>query len=346
VDFIADLQHELAQADGLATAGSLVTACLAREVGVAAINIFPLFAGATPESEVVVYTSEVCPEVFRRSTFEALALMDREFGTVSDQFPGESRIFDANQRMGWRRLQRSVAYNEFWRRFRIERQVLALLGEPTAPLGFIGVCRKLADRPFSTKDVARIDAIRLALQPKLAEIAAQRQGWLGMDVVLLALQAALPFPCGVFDENGRALWLNHAAEIAFGVRATKIGGLLIAAGNLAQLTSWRDAVLRARGGKLSPTDRVAVRRILREDRRPVYLVTGAGGGHGASGLSPRESEIADMAGRGYSVLNIAAQLGVAEGTVRNHLKKVYKKLGVNNRAQLAGVVWRHAPRAG
>jgi DNA-binding NarL/FixJ family response regulator len=38
---------------------------------------------------------------------------------------------------------------------------------------------------------------------------------------------------------------------------------------------------------------------------------------------------------GYSVLAIAHQLGIAESTVATHLKRVYRKLGVSSRAELA-----------
>ncbi len=54
-------------------------------------------------------------------------------------------------------------------------------------------------------------------------------------------------------------------------------------------------------------------------------------------LSPREREVALLAARGFSGPNIAALLGVAESTVYSHIKRVHRKLGVHNRAQLA---WR------
>jgi DNA-binding NarL/FixJ family response regulator len=54
-----------------------------------------------------------------------------------------------------------------------------------------------------------------------------------------------------------------------------------------------------------------------------------------SGLTARELEIARRVIRGQSNKAIARVLGIAEGTVKAHLHKVFKKLEVGNRVQLA-----------
>jgi DNA-binding NarL/FixJ family response regulator len=51
-------------------------------------------------------------------------------------------------------------------------------------------------------------------------------------------------------------------------------------------------------------------------------------------LTEREAEVAKLAIRGYSTLNIAQKLNISEHTVHSHLKKVFRKLGVKNRAEL------------
>jgi len=52
-------------------------------------------------------------------------------------------------------------------------------------------------------------------------------------------------------------------------------------------------------------------------------------------LSPRERDIARLLGRGMSRPQIAAQLGLTPNTVASISKIIYRKLGVNSRAQLA-----------
>lgn len=52
-------------------------------------------------------------------------------------------------------------------------------------------------------------------------------------------------------------------------------------------------------------------------------------------LSKRERQIADLAAQGFSDLNIAMQLGVCEATVGSHLYRIYKRLGIHSRVELA-----------
>ena len=62
------------------------------------------------------------------------------------------------------------------------------------------------------------------------------------------------------------------------------------------------------------------------------------------GLTSREADVAELAARGYSVLNLSSRLAVAECTIRSHLKQIYRKLGVASRAELAARLF--ASRAG
>lgn len=68
---------------------------------------------------------------------------------------------------------------------------------------------------------------------------------------------------------------------------------------------------------------------------------GAAGGDGAdllARLSRRERQVAELIARGYSTLNVAAVLGVTEGTVRDHVKATFRKLGVHSRMEVARIV--------
>lgn len=56
------------------------------------------------------------------------------------------------------------------------------------------------------------------------------------------------------------------------------------------------------------------------------------------GLSRRETEILGYLGRGHGVVFIAKTLVISESTVRTHVKSIYKKLGVNSREELLGMV--------
>ena len=55
-------------------------------------------------------------------------------------------------------------------------------------------------------------------------------------------------------------------------------------------------------------------------------------------LTRREREIAQLAAQGLANKEIAERLFISSRTAENHLAKVYDKLGVHNRAELAAAV--------
>jgi DNA-binding NarL/FixJ family response regulator len=55
-------------------------------------------------------------------------------------------------------------------------------------------------------------------------------------------------------------------------------------------------------------------------------------------LSKREREVATLAAQGLSNAEIASQLMLSVRTIENHLHKVYRKLGVARREELASVL--------
>jgi DNA-binding CsgD family transcriptional regulator len=64
------------------------------------------------------------------------------------------------------------------------------------------------------------------------------------------------------------------------------------------------------------------------------------------GLSKREREIARLLVAGYSGVNVAAISGLSENTVRTYVRRLYAKLGVNNRADLVRKLVSPEPSAG
>lgn len=65
--------------------------------------------------------------------------------------------------------------------------------------------------------------------------------------------------------------------------------------------------------------------------------------HPLEGLTPRERQIAEHVGQGRRNRDIAAALGMSEGTVKVYLHTIYHKLGIENRTELALIA--HGRRA-
>jgi DNA-binding CsgD family transcriptional regulator len=55
-------------------------------------------------------------------------------------------------------------------------------------------------------------------------------------------------------------------------------------------------------------------------------------------LSPQELQVARMAGRGQNNLEVAAALFVSRKTVEAHLTRIYRKLGIRSRTELARIL--------
>jgi two-component system, NarL family, response regulator LiaR len=61
----------------------------------------------------------------------------------------------------------------------------------------------------------------------------------------------------------------------------------------------------------------------------------------ADQLSEREGAVLRLLATGLSNAEIGDQLGLAEGTVRNHVSAIFAKLGVGDRAQATALAWRY-----
>ncbi|HST38631.1 MAG TPA: helix-turn-helix transcriptional regulator, partial [Conexibacter sp.] len=59
---------------------------------------------------------------------------------------------------------------------------------------------------------------------------------------------------------------------------------------------------------------------------------------GAEDLTAAERRVAELAGNGRSNREIAQELFVTPKTVENHLGRIYMKLGIHSRRELAGAL--------
>lgn len=188
---------------------------------------------------------------------------------------------------------------------------------------------------------ARAAPVRTLLAEAASQIPEQlASAALELTEVLRSLTVALPVAAILMDSRGRVLWMNRQAEsrLEHAGRASRRGPLEELARSVREPGTrprWLEAhealVVRGVGG--CGEGRALVSLVPRAAQR--RSAPSAEEVRAALSLSVREAEIALLAAQGFSVLNIACRLGVAESTVRTYLKRVYGKTGVHSRAELA-----------
>ena len=52
-------------------------------------------------------------------------------------------------------------------------------------------------------------------------------------------------------------------------------------------------------------------------------------------LSPRQKQVADLLATGMSNKQIARKIGLAEGTVKFHVMRIFERVGARNRTEAA-----------
>lgn len=152
---------------------------------------------------------------------------------------------------------------------------------------------------------------------------------LAPDVVLLDVQMPVMGgveAAGVLSRVSRVLMLTYedrAESVVGAIRAGAVGYLVHGRFEPPELhTAIRDVA----AGKtvLSPAVAPVVFEALRQP--PQAMVANP------DGLTERELEVLNLVAKGYPNPRIAAELFMGEKTVRNHVSRIYAKLGVSSRA--------------
>ena len=229
----------------------------------------------------------------------------------------------------------------------------------------VGIWRNASEGEFNEDHIREVNHI--ACNIRFATLFARRTG------ELLMRQSAAPFiergaPTFALGDRGQASVLNAAADEVSGGSPLKLSrGRLVAEHNdetrrldkvIGQATS-----VEGRPGSVTLTsmmgDRFQVLVIpLHRRALDVFCPTkaiatlvhiGAYGAEGllgyakplletGFGLTNREADIAVLVAQGLSAPIIARRLLIGEGTVRNHIKAVFRKVGLHTQAELSALV--------
>ncbi|MFD0772971.1 LuxR C-terminal-related transcriptional regulator [Streptomonospora algeriensis] len=222
--------------------------------------------------------------------------------------------------------------------------------ESGSVVGTINFARATDGRPFREEDLSLARLISEHLS--LAIERAQRMDALGDQTALV--QGVLDhFPHGVVvsDLHGRRLFSNRNAKRVMGCLDRASGN-----SRTAGLESLVDGVISefAEDGRQTGTTSVrdtssGQKVIVRSYRKPgkesvISLLYECSDEPSAElpvwgVLSPREQEIATLVSQGLTTKRIAQKAFVSENTVKQHLKRIFAKTNVHNRAELVQLIW-------
>ena len=186
------------------------------------------------------------------------------------------------------------------------------------PILLSGITAALEGSAYTIAGIADNGADVLDLVPKLQP-----------DILLMDL--SMPRRSGLevlrtlrrAGDKRKIILLTGSLELGEGAQAVELGvnGILLKENGSADLIKCLDAV--AKGERWIDRDLLQELRGQKTNGGRLKLLT------------PREESVAALVARGLPNKALATQLGLSEGTVKVHLSRIYDKLGVSSRTQLA-----------
>lgn len=242
---------------------------------------------------------------------------------------------------------------------RVRNAVCLLAHDPVATIdAILEVAGPELERlPATSSTTPLLALVRAALAAERFEDAARWSGWLGrvaehLPLPATALRAArasalVDLARGQPGDAAATADAAAAQAAASQLPEDELDARLIAGrariaagdrdGGLSELQRVAVAAGRAGAGALRDA---AARELRRAGTRVAAEARRAADGRsgGADGLTARERDVAELVARGRTNREVAAALFLSEKTVENNLSRIYAKLGVRSRSDLAGVM--------
>lgn len=150
--------------------------------------------------------------------------------------------------------------------------------------------------------------------------------------------------CLWFDEQGEYQSGREQVDVTIRQRlraAIRLRDSALSRGKTADVASVEDFYTNVLNGQWALVDHFDS-----DGKRHVVAIPVAGDSEFLRAFTPRERQILDRLRRGESNKIIGSELGISTGAVASHLHKVYRKLGVQDRASavnMATILWKTAP---
>ena len=208
----------------------------------------------------------------------------------------------------------SLAYNEHWRQFDAAHMMATIVAEKTdGYVSFVGVCADKRPQAFTESE----RRFKQGLMPHLSQaLRMNRDLWAGRislgreGIAVINREGHILSVGGAFREIFRNEW---------GKPDTRIPAMVMQA--LVQGDQWHGETLNAR---LSPFGN--------DYFIHLSIVTAL------SRLSRRERAVAELFASGLTNKEVARQLGTSPFTVRNQIARIYEKLEIASKAELASLI--------
>ncbi|MFC4466814.1 LuxR C-terminal-related transcriptional regulator [Streptomyces xiangluensis] len=235
--------------------------------------------------------------------------------------------------------------HEVLRNFGFTYSLKAPLVVGTRLWGSIHFTRGPGDPPFTAQDRLAaglvVDQLGIALGRALRYEETMRR--------VILLEAALDCvaqPVIVTDYQGRLVHRNRATERPGATGGAAIGDIVAhtisQAAAVFEEENRRVVVSHVERGTPEPTWVRSTRLPAQSAVVSLVYATTSGPGQALPTLgilSRRQQEIAQLVSEGLSTRDIATRAFITENTVKQHLKRMFAKLGVRNRAELVQLIW-------
>jgi DNA-binding CsgD family transcriptional regulator len=355
-----DLARRLSSATTWHDACDVYSLALREHMGVSGVNVVPLSAPWLAIDDLYMNSDEIDPSFVKQRFLAGVEFIEQEILPFDQVLMAGGVVIDCSSDDFLREADKTAAMNEFWKPCRIDRPAVRPLAMGARPFGYVGLARTRKQGAYSADELRGINTASAAFEACLATSAVLP--WPGLavaDGVSTVLAAAIPIVCALFDQAGRLRWMSDEAQVRLEIEAARVGSTRIVSASSPLFDCLRRAALEALNDpgeafntsapyRCLPTGEIVVVRLVQDQGTKLAMAALAGApvleaAHakavptqtGIPGLTPREADVAFLAASGYACLNIAADLGISEHTVRTHLKRIYRKLGVSSRVSLA-----------
>ncbi len=366
-----ELARRLSSATTWDEACDVYSLALRRHMGVSGVNVVPLSAPWLAIDDLYMNSDEIDPSFVKQRFLAGVEFIEQEILPFDQVLMAGGLVIDCSSDDFLREADKTAAMNEFWKPCRIDRPAVRPLALGDRPLGYVGLARTRKQGAYSPEELRGINTASAAFEACLAT--ATVLPWPGLavaDGISTLLASALPIVCALFDQAGRLRWMSEEAEVRLEIEAARVGSTRIVSASGPLFDCLQRAALEALNDpaesfntsapyRCLPTGEIVVVRLVQDQGTKLAMAALASAPllepapanavptqRGIRGLTAREADVAFLAASGYACLNIAAELGVSEHTVRTHMKRIYRKLGVSSRVSLALAIGALMPLTG